>query len=211
MLALMPTPQVYNPEDNAWDESDPEWEMLFWPRIMFLDAGTISGVAVIWFHPGRLLDPRQPTIRSVLAWWTSFVAGPENEQAREICRLAKGLVGTEGFALGIEKFRSRAVNGTDDFLSSPRIGAKVDYQMWMGVRNSAGELRRIATQWHEVAEIDKSPRGDERLKGLGLYTPGMDHRRDATKHAFAHLGKIKNGGLGAFGNIYGHKEDWKDA
>lgn len=237
MRAITVTPTVYNKQDERWEGRDDEQR--FWPRVMWADCGNTTGVCVIWFDPVALLNPRKATISSVLAWWVGHVVGPENRQAYELSRLVRGLGGgaweqrvvlepavegtggvvervvevagtaPQGLAVGAESFSVRTVNGTAEFLSSPRISAKLDYILWAGVRDWDGVERRRALLYQSSSEIDKSPRGDSRLEGMHLYTPGPDHRRDATKHCLAHLGKIRTAGLGAFEQIYGWDEDWE--
>lgn len=211
MKPIAPIPTVYNTEDGAWEDN--EDEHTFWPRVMWVDAGVVTGIAVIWFHPMRLLDIAAPTARSILAWHVNFVTGDENQQAYEILRMVRGLGGPEGLAVGAEWFRVRSVNGTDDFLSSPRIVSKLEYGLWRGTRDWDGELRRRTLLRQEPSEIDKSERGDERLRLLRLYVPGADHRRDALKHGLLHLGKLRNLGMGArtaIERLYGWNGDWED-
>lgn len=208
MLATLPVPTLLHPGETEWDVKDPEWEMQFWPRIMWGDMGTFSGVTVIWFNPKKLFDPRLPSEQSMMAWWSSFLSGPENGQAREMLRLARGLGGPEGLAVGLEKFVVKSVRQEETFLSSPRIAAKVDFGLWSGIRDHDGELRRRTALWQMPDEIDFSQRGDDRLKALQMYVPGADHRNDSTKHALLHLKKMSKGGLVNFQNIYGWNPDW---
>jgi hypothetical protein len=61
------------------------------------------------------------------------------------------------------------------------------------------------------SEIDKSSKGDDRLKALQLYTPGPDHIRDSMKHCLVHLGKMRTAGFGTFEKMYGWDDAWKTA
>jgi hypothetical protein len=212
---IRPIPTVLNNEDGRWDPGDPEWEMRFWPRIMFLDAGTVSGLSVLWFDPVRLQNPKIPSARAILAWWSSYVAGAENDQADAILGLAQYLVGTEGFCFGAEKFIVQKVQKGDEFLSSPRIASKVDYGMHRGlpVRDAEGVLhrRRIATVWQNPADIDKSARGENMLKVMQMWLPGPDHRNDATKHAILLMRRMRDAPLGQFEKLFGNHPDWASA
>ncbi len=237
MKAISVEPIRYNKQDERWEGKDDEH--LFWPRVMWADCGATTGVCVIWFDPVALLNPRRATINSVLAWWVGHTVGPENEQAQALSRLARGLGGGQwetvetieerdgqaprrvtveragekplGLAVGAESFAVRTVNGTEEFLASPRISAKLDYKLWEGVVDWDGVQRRRALLWQSPSEIDKTPRGDERLRNLGLWSPGADHRRDATKHCLTHLGKLRTVGLPALERIYGWDDDWEIA
>lgn len=209
---IVPIPMVYNPDEGIWHENG-EDEVTFWPRTVWLDCGAVTGVGIIWFHPQRLLDLRQPTVRSILAWHVNFVTGNENQQADQILRMLRGLGGPDGLAVGAEKFRVRSVNGNDEFLSSPRIYSKVEFGLWRGIRDWDGEMRRRVLLYQEPTDIDKGPRGDERLRGMRLYTKGADHRRDAIKHAYLHLSRLRNLGLSArdaVEKLYGWPQEWDE-
>jgi hypothetical protein len=206
----MPTPIVYNKEDGAWN-SDNTDEMQFWPRIIWGDCGMQSGVTVIWFHPIRLLDPTQASTRSILAYWSSYLDGPENEQAREFLRLCRGLGGPNGLRVGLESFTVERIAKEQTFLSSPRVASKIDFGLWSGIKDHDGIVRRRSPSWQAPGEIMKGGKGDERLKLLGLHRPGPDHINDATKHCLTHLGKMRNAGFGTFEKMYGWEPDWKDA
>jgi hypothetical protein len=209
MRAIAPVPRVFNPADGAWQDN--EDEITFWPRITWLDCGETTGLATIWFHPMRLLDQTKPTVRSILAWHVNHTAGSENDQAREILRYVRGISGSEGCAVGAELFVVQSVKKQYSFLSSPRIAAKVDFGLYMGLLNEAGQTRRLATLWQMPTEIDKSSRGDERLRGMGLWVPGADHRRDALKHCLLHLGRMRSAGTVAFERVYGWTPEWETA
>lgn len=220
LRAITVSPTKYNQQDPRWEDN--EDETTFWPRVMWADCGVTTGIAVIWFDPVMLLDPRKATSKSLLAWYVTHVTGPENRQAYEIARLARGLGGgipdldetdplghkSIGLVVGAESFQARAANGTDDFLSSPRIASRLDYQMWLGVIDYDGVTRRRPVLLQSPSEIDKTSRGDERLRNLQLWVPGADHRRDALKHCLTHLGKVRTAGLGAFEALYGWNPDW---
>jgi hypothetical protein len=210
MRAITPVPRVYNPEDDAWHPDGLD-EITFWPRITWLDCGTTTGLATIWFHPMRLLNPKLATTKAILAWHVNHTTGPENDQAVEILRYVRGIVGQEGCAVGMEKFTVQSIKKQESFLSSPRIAAKVDLGLFMGLRNEQKVMRRIAALWQDPSEIDKTARGDARLQGMQLWVPGADHRRDALKHCLLHLGKMRVAGMGAFEKVYGWTAEWEDA
>jgi hypothetical protein len=214
MLALIPRPTIYNPEDGAWDSGktleDLEDEMRFWPRIMFGDMGTQSGVSIVWFHPLRLTDVKMPTSRSILAHWSSYLDGPENDQAREFCRLARGMGGQYGLRIGLEKFIVNRISKEETFLSSPRIAAKIEFALWSGVRDYDDEVRRRNVTWQMPSEIEKGQVGDQRLKMLNLYRPGPDHINDSMKHCLQHLKSMRHAGFGMFEKMYGFDPAWRN-
>lgn len=211
MKALAPKPVIYNPsDDHPWD-MNMEDEMTFWPRIMFGDMGTQSGVTVIWFHPLRILDQTKSTTKAILATWSSYLGGHENGQAQEFLRLARGLGGPEGLHIGLEKFIVQKIGKEETFLSSPRIAAKIDFGLYSGIRDHDDVVRRRTVTWQMPSEIKMGAEGDTRLKVLNLYRKGPDHINDATKHALLHLGRLRVGGLGTFRNLYGWNPDWETA
>jgi hypothetical protein len=209
MQALLPKPVLYNPsDDHRWD-LNMEDEMTFWPRIMFGDMGTTSGITVIWFDPIKLLDQSIRTTRSILATWSSYVGGNENGQAQEVLRLARGLGGPEGLHVGLERFIVQKIGKEDTFLSSPRIAAKIDFGLFSGIRDWDDVVRRRTVSWQNPSDIKIGPEGDRQLQALNLYKKGPDHINDATKHCLLHLSRLRVGGLSAFKNLYGWNPDWE--
>lgn len=195
-----------NDADKRWDSADPE-EYGNWPRTLWVDAGKVTGISVIWVDPVRFLDRKQPTIRSVIAWWECYLHGPENDQADQIRGLISELGGPTGLTVGLESFTVRQINMSQDFLSSPRITSKVDWACWRGIRDWDGEVRRRAVWWQSPSEaLTAVP--DARLRALGLYTPGPDHIRDATRHAVLHLRKLRSAGGDSFRAAFGWDPTW---
>lgn len=195
-----------NDMDNRWDLEDPE-EYGNWPRTFWVDPGSTSGLAVIWVDPVRFLDLSQPTIRSVIAWWVAYTHGPENDQTDAMRSVVSELGGPSGLTVGIETFTVRQLNMDKSFLSSPRIGAKLDFTCWRGVRDWDGTVRRRAVWWQSPSDA-LTAITDDKLRRWGLYAPGADHVRDATRHALLHLRRIRSAGGTTFRDAFGWDEAW---
>ena len=198
--------QIRDPE--VWDTNSTD-EHQWWPRTMWLDPGKVSGVCILWFEPLRFLDPKVPVIRSIVAWEVYELHGPEDDQACAFYDRARELGGPSGLAVGIESFRVRQLNMDDDFLSPVRITSKIDHQFWKGLREWDGEVRRRPV----LKQTPSDALGtitDNRLRLFGLYTPGREHRRDATRHAILHLRRLRASGGGAFRSLYGWEEGWAE-
>lgn len=139
-------------------------------RIAGIDPGTLSGLAQIWVS--------QKTGK-VLAHIETILAYDEKQQARDMVDWLMemySLAGQDFEAIGIsiEDFKVNKVNGDEEFLSPVRIGRRVE-GILMDIR--LDEVIR----WQMPAR--KAEFTDDRLQALGMYTPGPDHRRDATRHA----------------------------
>lgn len=96
--------------------------------------------------------------------------------------------------LVIENFVVRRVAMEETFLSPVRIGRPLE---WGVMERNAG-ADGISPYFHKVEVFwcwssEMAGMRDERLKALGFYTPGPDHRRDATRHAILHLRAAKEG------------------
>lgn len=139
-------------------------------RIAGIDPGTLSGLAQIWVS--------QKTGK-VLAHCETILAYDELAQVQSI---VDWILEMDSLAqhnpsamLSIEDFKVNKVNGDEEFLSPVRIGRRVEGAlMYQGF---APERIR----WQMPAR--KAEFTDDRLRALGMYTPGPDHRRDATRHA----------------------------
>lgn len=139
-------------------------------RIGGIDPGTLTGLAQLWVS--------QKTGK-VLARTETILAYDERQQVRDIVDWlleAGGLSQHEPFELSIEDFRVNKVNGDEEFLSPVRVGRRLEGALMYQDNALADRVR-----WQMPAR--KAEFTDDRLQALGMYTPGPDHRRDATRHA----------------------------
>lgn len=194
-------PTVRDSSDR-WDSSSVD-ELQFWPRVMWMDPGVISGVAVVWFDPRALLIEQKKMPRCILAWWETYLGGPENRQIDEFLSLGRQLDdGKPGLALGVESWTMRKFDQSSDFLAPVRLRSKLEYAvpLW-----SPG--RRIAAQSPSDALTTMT---DERLKLLNMFTPGPDHIRDATRHCLLWIRKMRIAGWSGFRSWHGWDRAWAE-
>jgi hypothetical protein len=156
-------------------------------NIIGIDPGGTTGWA--W-----LIVPREciwgDAPSRIVEWDYGEISGKETSQVKSICelaRMAQGLDYHVGPALIVEgwdqdpKFKS-----TDpEALSPVRIGAMLSYALFRG---DMGKDIRICFQGRTTA---KEAFTDDRLRAAGMYVPGSDHIRDATRHALTALRRAK--------------------
>lgn len=93
----------------------------------------------------------------------------------EIASVVGGLDAIRRFpyaAWGYEDFRTRMVNQTDDFLSSPRIGSTLRDSMLLEGRPGFTQLPAVMSEYTPA-----------KLQEAGVYRRGMPHATDAATHA----------------------------
>lgn len=139
-------------------------------RICAIDPGTLSGLAQIWVSPKT---------GKVNAWIETILAYDELQQVRDMhdwINEVHSMHSKSEMLLAIEDFRVNKVNGAEEFLSPVRIGRRLEGMLMAG---DTGLLQNL----HWFMPARKAEFTDERLRALKMYTPGPDHRRDATRHA----------------------------
>lgn len=140
-------------------------------RIAGIDPGTLSGLAQLWVS--------QKTGK-VLAHIETILAYEEKQQVRDMVDWLQEMFGLaqdcNQVGISIEDFKVNKVNGDEEFLSPVRIGRRLEGALMFQQVELEGAIR-----WQMPAR--KAEFTDDRLRALGMYTPGPDHRRDATRHA----------------------------
>lgn len=211
----MPDYKILDTEDR-WDTTT-EDEWLFWPRVLWIDPGTVSGVAVVWFDPWALFE-NKTTAKTILAYSEIFLDGPEdgpNGQVNRFLRMQRTLNQEPGLATGIESFVVRSANMDWEFLSPVRLRAAISNRLSMLPPNphDLDEMGRVrfngGTPLHAQSPSDaKNAFTNDRLKALRMYRPGPDHVNDAKKHALLWIRKIGKAGPEAFRAAHGDDEGW---
>lgn len=196
--------------ENRWNRENEEDEYLWWPRTQWIDPGGTSGVAILWFDPVALFD-EQPMARVLLAVSEMYLSGPEtgiNGQVNRFMRLHRTLNQEIGLATGSESFQLRTDNRDEDVLSPVRIRATIEYEL--SITKPVGEDKvGNGIPLHTQTPADaKGSYTNDRLRSLGLYTPGPDHINDAKRHALLHLRKVRAAGVEAFKLMHGNEEGW---
>lgn len=95
--------------------------------------------------------------------------------------IARHIRAWPGAAVVVESFILRQFSRDQDLLSPQRITAKIEQYLWL-------DGREYFTQTPSEAKVSAT---DERLKEWGFYSSdgGMQHARDATRHAITFLRK----------------------
>lgn len=200
-MATLKSPRVLD-GDGRWAAQN-EDEYLWWPRILWIDPGVVSGVACIWFDPQALLRG-EPLRKCVLAWFETYLYGPENGrngQINRFLRMRHLLAQETGLGTGVERFTLLRIERSEAFLSPVRIRAGIEYGVSMSRVNDSELLQQSPGDAMTTFT-------DARLKALGMYTPGPDHIRDGTRHCLLHIRKIGSLGKDAIEAVHGKEEGW---
>jgi hypothetical protein len=189
---------------------DGEDEHTWWPRVLWIDPGVVSGVAVIWFDPKQVFAG-QPLARCILAYSELFLNGPEygqHGQATRFLRMQRNLNTQPGLATGAESFKPRQINLDDDFLSPVRIRAAIEMQLSL-TRPPGAEVLGDGIPLHVQSPSDAlTTFNNDRLRQLQMYTPGPDHVNDAKRHALLWIRKLRAAGVQHFFETHGFEPGW---
>lgn len=169
--------------------AEEEEDLTAFSSITAVDPGGSTGICTVWYSAHALADSKVPMQKCLKAWQSDCLRGSENEQALDVLRwFANRSFGEDKADMVIEDFILRSAIKGRELLSPVRIGHKVDYQLWRGLRLASGERAKFEPYWQSSGDA-KSVMTDERLKLMAMYTPGPDHARDATRHALMWLRK----------------------
>ncbi len=199
-MAALNEPTILDTE-SRW--SDAEDEYLWWPRILWIDPGVVSGVACIWFDPKALVSG-SPLRKAILAWHETYLYGPENGtngQISRFLRMRHTLSEEVGLAQGCERFTLLRIERSPAYLSPVRIRAGIEYHISISKRGS----KELLIQSPSDAMTAFT---DARLKAMQMFTPGPDHIRDGTRHCLLHLRKLAHLGKEGVEKIHGEEEGW---
>lgn len=199
-------------QEGRWNHNM-EDEYLFWPRVLWIDPGVVSGVAVVWFDPKALLVDDQKTAKVVLAYSELFLHGDEYGRSGQIAsylKLRDKLDEEIGLATGCESFRVLQLNSSDDFVAPIRIRSGVEAQMSVMRPKGADRIGGGIPLFTQSPSDAISTFNNNRLKALRMYTPGPDHINDAKRHTLLWLRRMKaeNRGLEFFKQAHGNEEGW---
>lgn len=173
---------------DPWDGDD----LLDAPTVVAFDNGGVTGWAVWSVHPEALLDSEVKILDNVEnhTWGQIDARGPDAEVA---CTKASVEVvrGWPGSAVLMEDFILQMFSKGRDLLTPVRLNAMLDYALEV-------ELGIHVTHRQMPSEA-KTAITDERLKLWGFYSRagGMEHSRDADRHAILFLRKAKDPQRGA--------------
>lgn len=207
-MAVMFEPRILNPDKVCNPDhppADKKEDALLgrrplegWPRVLAIDPGTHTGWAVIWFDDDLLFDTTKKSTRALVAWQAGMFLGDEDDQVDSVRWLLKRQdIGGDGLAVVVEGFRVRSINMAWEFLSPARIGGAIRYMCKRGVRGPDGVVRHRKIYWQDPSEaLGQGGVSDQVLQLNHIYLPGADHPRDATRHAFVWMRKLRSPGRG---------------
>lgn len=195
--------------EGRWNRES-EDEHLWWPRVLWIDPGVISGVACIWFDPKALFEGKS-TPKVLLAYTEMFLNGPEdglNGQANRFLRVRRVLATEPGLATGSESFILRKLIMDDELLSPVRIRSKIEFDLSRRRREHEPHLPVGVPLFTQTPSDALTTFTNDRLKNLRLYTPGPDHINDAKRHCLLWIRKLPSRGRGFFDAAHGKEEGW---
>ena len=152
-------------------------------RLAAVDPGVITGVCVLWIDADT---------GEILAWAETMITFDELMQVFELITLIRKLSDHGTVHVVIEDFTVAEVNMSPEFLSPVRIGRQLSFAVFLMQRDELGmpifgKIESCVFQ----SRSRKADYSNDRLKKLGFYTPGKDHRRDATRHALVRWKQLK--------------------
>jgi hypothetical protein len=150
------------------------------PTVVAIDPGETTGWSVMSVHPEALSEGDVSILQNILHWTHGQIVGDENAQASEVLGIVDMFPGA---CVLIEDFILRTANAGREVLSPVRITAKIEYGLWL-----VG-----AVSYRQMPSEAKSVATDDRLKSWGFYerAGGLQHARDADRHALTWLRKSK--------------------
>jgi hypothetical protein len=197
-------------QEGRWNAGN-EDEFLWWPRVMWIDPGEVSGVAIVWFDPQALLVDGAKTAKVILAYSELYLHGPENGingQVDRYLRLRHKLDEEVGLATGCESFVPLQLNQSREFLAPVRIRAALDYEL-SKVKPHGAKTIGDGVPLYVQAPVDaKAAFNNQRLHALRMYTEGPDHVNDAKRHCLLHIRRLKMVGIDGFKEMHGYEEGW---
>lgn len=144
-----------------------------------LDPGGTTGWALLVIGKDSMLEPELKILNNIALYSFGEFAGDEHKQVDEIEDM---LDLWPGAAVVREDFILRTQNKNKEVLSPVRLGFAIDHLLY--ARNRQAFLQQPS--------LAKSTATDDRLKSWGLYRPGSEHARDATRHAITFARRVKD-------------------
>lgn len=187
--------------EARWDPTN-EDEHQWWPRILWLDPGVVSGVAVLWFDPTAVFGG-EPLARCLLAVSDAYIHGPEIGPGSHVVRflaLRRELAVEPGLAIGCETFKPLRVALGNEFLAPVRIRAALEHELLMEQAQSPLHLQSPGDALGAF--------NNDRLRQLTLYSEGPDHKNDAKRHCLLWIQRLRAQGVDFFYNTHGHEPKW---
>lgn len=180
------------------------------PTVVSFDMGTVIGWAVWSVHAESLVDPQVKILGNVDLWSHGQI-DTHNTVSGEMAAIDECVQIVDGFpgaAVLMEDFILRMYSKGRELLAPVRLNAMMDY----GLRRTL----HVDFSHRQQPSEAKSTVTDERLKLWGFYQRegGLEHARDADRHAITFLRKAKDLKQGAgrralwWPHLYGPGAPW---
>lgn len=161
-----------------------------WSTVVAFDPGGTTGWSVMCVYPDALTDPDVSILKSIIHWRHGQISGTEHSNINQILEL---VAMWPGAAVVCESFVIRKFIQSPEFLSPVRIRAVLEWALrrgYDGLDEFDHPVRQLFTQAPAHA---MGLATDTRLKAWGLYERdgGMEHARDADRHAITFLRRAK--------------------
>ena len=169
----------YNNRDARIKEKEEAMEQAHELALIALDPGGTTGWCVMVIGTEALLNPEMRILSSIALYTFGEIKGNEHEQLLEIENM---LDAWPGAALVREDFILRTHSKAREVLSPVRLGFGIDHLLYLRGKGAFVQQPAMA----------KTTATDERLRAWGLYRPGSDHARDATRHAITFARRAKD-------------------
>lgn len=157
--------------------------------VIALDPGQTTGWSLMVVHPESLIDPKEKVLESITTHhhgqvksvWDDYTM--TDGESIAVDDLWHFIEAWPEAAIVMEDFIIRINDRSRQFLSPVRIMARIDYLLWKHGR----------TSFRQSPSDAKNTCSDARLKEWGLYDSygGLNHARDADRHALLFLRKCK--------------------
>jgi hypothetical protein len=156
-----------------------------WAEIIYIDPGGTTGWSLMQVHPLALEEDHYKILGNINYKTQGEVSGDYNLQTDELLDLV--LNGWPDAAIGIEGFDLRTRVTSPEVLDPVRLTEKITYGLHV-----AKDPRTVFL--HQDANFAKHTATDDRLREWGLYVRagGLEHARDATRHAIVFLRECKS-------------------
>lgn len=151
------------------------------PTVIAFDPGGVTGWAVGKVHPYCLTEPDQyMVLDNIDTLQIGQFVGNERQQVDQMLELCAAWPGA---AVVVEDFILRAFRQDRNLLSPVRITAAFRYALGPNV---------VCTM--QQPSLAMNTMKDEQLKAIGYYerTVGQQHARDALRHLFTYLIRLRN-------------------
>lgn len=159
-----------------------------WATTVWVDPGGTTGWGVMSVDPVDLCGNR-PLHKVIAHWACGESMGNENQMASEMLMLFDMW---DDAAVGIESFHLRQLAVE---LSPATVTAKIEYGLWLAEKWEAEEAERAVGRprrvWRQQPSVAKNKLTDARQREFKLWEPGKDHKRDAVKHCYTFLSRVR--------------------